>query len=118
MQGEIVSLIESPAVFAARVQRDGHDAIGIAKQLDAAVTHQRTEARRNRTAPIVFQRVNDVLHPPVVFVHRTRPADRVRGVEADLENRPVPDAGPAHLAHRPVQRMTQALAAGRARRLE
>jgi hypothetical protein len=118
MQGEIVRLIEAAAVLPPRMKRDRHHAIGIAEQLDATFTHQRTEARRNRSPAIVLQCVNDVLHPPLIFAHRTRPADGMRGVEADLERRQAPNAGPAHLAHRPVQRMTQALAAGRARRLE
>ena len=117
MDREIVRLIESAGVFAARMQRDRDNAIGFAQHLGATLTHQRAEPRRNRAPAIVFQRVNDVLHPPVVLVHGGGPADGVRGVEAEIQ-RLVPNAGPAHVADRPVERVTEAFAARRTRRLK
>src|SRR5687768_7079020 len=107
MQREVVRLIETAAVFTPRMQGYRNHGVGVAQYPGAALAHDRAEARCNRAPAIVFQGVNDVLHPSVIGGHGRRPADDARCVEVHVERRREPNAGPAYFAHRSVQRMTE-----------
>jgi len=100
------------------MQRHGHHHVGVSQQRRSAIAHQPAEPRRNRSSPLVLQRVNDLLHPPFVAIDRRRPVDCVAGAEAQVQSRRQAERPPAVFADGAVERMDQRLLTGRARRLE
>jgi hypothetical protein len=134
--GEIVRLIESPRSQTGVMQRHRYGGNRIDQQFGGLHAQQARERTRQRTAALIFQRVNDLAEHAVVgtdcggAIERVRPAAaapaRVGWIAAPGEKR-IAAAGaerrreqahgaPAVSAHRAIGRMRQRLGADRARR--
>jgi hypothetical protein len=118
MLRQVFRLVESTLVFTARMQRYRHDDISIAQQCGAAFAHQGAQARWDRAAAIVLERMDDLLHAAVVVIDGAGPGDGVIGREAFVQRRCEIQARPAVFADGAVQRMEQPLPASGTRRLE
>jgi hypothetical protein len=58
--GEIFCLIEPTMALSPPMQRYGHDEVGSEQDLSTVGSHQPGQTRRDRSAAIVFQRVNQI----------------------------------------------------------
>jgi hypothetical protein len=74
---EIVGLVEAAGSLASRMERDWNHAVCIPEHLRTGVTQHRCETRRDRSAAVVFQCVNDVAKPALIGPNRPRAIDRV-----------------------------------------
>jgi hypothetical protein len=115
---EIIGLIEAALIFAAPMQRNRHDKVGIAQEPGTGCSHQASKRPGNRSALLVFQRMDDFFHTSVIAIDRARPVDALVGPQPIEERRRKMELGPAVFAHRAIQRMRQRLSARRAWRLE
>jgi hypothetical protein len=118
MARQIIGLVESALILTAWMQRNRHDEVGALQDARAGDAHQLTKRRRNRPAALVFQRVDDFLHPPFISIDRARPVHALIGAEPIEQRRRQAQIRPAVFADCAVQRMKEWPLARRARRLK
>ena len=75
LAGEVERLIEAPPPAPAPVQRHRHDAVGICEHRRPTQLHQPAERRRERSTPVVLERLQDRSQRPVVGAHRASRRD-------------------------------------------
>ena len=115
---EIIGLIEAALIFPAPMQRNRHDEVGIAQEPGTGCAHHASKRPGNRSALLVFQRMDDFFHASVIAIDGARPVDALVGTQPIEERRREMELGPAVFAHRAIQRMRERLSARRAWRLE
>jgi len=74
---ELAGLIETTRSFSSSMKRNRDHAIGVFKHLSAAPSHHRRETGCERTAPVVFERVNNLAQRPFILPDRSRALDQV-----------------------------------------
>jgi len=100
MPRKILCLIEAALILPARMQRHGHDDIRVPQDPRARHLHQIAKRPRDRSAPLVLQRMDDFLHAPFVAIDGARPIDAVIGVQLIEQARREAKTRPAVVAHR------------------
>jgi len=115
---KIIRLIESALILTAWMQRNRHDEVGALQDARAGAAHQLTKRRRNRSAALVFQCLDDFLHAPFISIDRARPVHTLIDAQAIEQRRRKAQIGPAVFADRAVQRMRERFSAARAGRLK
>lgn len=105
MQREIFRLIEAAVVFAPRMQGDRNNDVCVTEQCVAAFAHQRAEARRDRSAALVLQRVNDFFHAAFVMINSHGARQGVMARELFVDAWREPQCCPAFGADRSSERI-------------
>ena len=94
MASDLASLIEPAFVFAAPMQRDGHNVVCLFENRRSSRSHQRCKWSRKRPTPLIFQSVNDLSQRAIVLPDCPRSIDGALGLAAlPAQRLGVPDQG-------------------------
>jgi hypothetical protein len=118
VNGERFRLVEAATKLTPGVQGNRHHAIRVPEHCGAGLAHECAKSRRDRLAAIVFERMDDVLHPAVVGVNGQLPRQRVGFIEMRVWQWRDADARPTGFTHGAIERVCERPTARRARRFE